>query len=71
MSRLTDGHTPSTVLAEFLGLLDGFHVAVKAVYLDRGFYNGKCLTLLQAHTAAYVMPVIKWGATINNELHDG
>jgi len=37
---------------------------VKAVYLDRGFYDGKCLTLLQAHNYAYVIPIIRWGEAI-------
>jgi len=33
---------------------------VKAVYLDRGFYDSKCLTLLQAHNYAYVILIIRW-----------
>jgi len=41
-----DGDTASSVLAEFFGVLDGLDAGVKAVYLDRGFYDGKCLTLL-------------------------
>jgi hypothetical protein len=40
--RLTDGDTASSVLAEFLGLLDGLDLDVKAVYLDREFYDSKC-----------------------------
>jgi len=40
--RLKDGDTAS-VLAEFFGVLDGLDAGVKAVYLDRGFYDGKCL----------------------------
>jgi len=48
-------------LAEFFGVLDGLDAGVKAVYLDRGFYDGKCLTLLQAHNYAYVIPIIRWG----------
>jgi len=35
------------MLAEFLGLLNNFDFDVKAVYLDSGFYDGKCLTLLR------------------------
>jgi len=58
--RLEDGDTASSVLAEFLGVLDGLDTGVKAVYLDRGFYDSKCFTLLQAHNYAYVMPIIKW-----------
>jgi len=45
--RLKDGDTASSVLAEFFGVLDGLDAGVKAVYLDRGFYDSKCLTLLQ------------------------
>ncbi len=56
--------TASSVLAEFLGVLDGLDTGVKAVYLDRGFYDSKCLTLLQAHNYAYVVPIIRWGKTI-------
>jgi len=37
-------------------VLDGLDAGVKAVYLDRGFYDSKCLTLLQAHNYAYVIP---------------
>jgi len=40
--------------------LDGLDAGVKAVYLDRGFYDSKCLTLLQAHNYAYVIPIIRW-----------
>ena len=69
--RLEDGDTASSVLAEFLGVLDGLDTEVKAVYLDRGFYDSKCLTLLQAHNYAYVMPIIKWGKTIQQELSKG
>jgi len=57
--------------AEFLGLLDGLDLDVKAVYLDREFYDSKCLTLLQAHNHAYVMPVVRWGKTIKQELSEG
>jgi len=59
--RLKDGDTASSVLAEFFGVLDGLDAGVKAVYLDRGFYDSKCLTLLQAHNYAYVIPIIRWG----------
>jgi IS4 transposase len=69
--RLTDGDTASLVLAEFLGLLERLPFAVKAVYLDREFYDGKCLTLLQVHNFAYVVPVIKWGEPIQQELAHG
>jgi len=57
--RLKDGDTASSVLAEFFGVLDGLDAGVKAVYLDRGFYDSKCLTLLQAHNYAYVIPIIR------------
>ena len=69
--RLEDGDTASSVLAEFLGLLDGLDLDVKAVYLDREFYDSKCLTLLQAHNHAYVMPIVRWGQTIKQELSEG
>ena len=69
--RLTDGDTASGVLAEFLGILDGLDLGVKAVYLDREFYDSKCLTLLQAHNHAYVMPIVRWGRTIKQELSEG
>ena len=69
--RLADGDTASSVLAEFLGLLDGLDTGVKAVYLDREFYDSKCLTLLQAHNYAYVMPIVRWGKTIKQELSEG
>jgi len=69
--RLEDGDTASSVLAEFLGVLDGLDTEVKTVYLDRGFYDSKCLTLLQAHNYAYVIPIIRWGETIQQELSEG
>ena len=69
--RLEDGDTASSVLAEFFGVLDGLDTEVKAVYLDRGFYDSKCLTLLQAHNYAYVIPIIRWGKTIQQELSEG
>jgi hypothetical protein len=54
-----------------LGLLEQFDIDIKAVYLDRGFYDGKCLTLLQAHNYAYVTPIIRWGDAIQDELDQG
>ncbi|WP_126664386.1 ISH3 family transposase [Haloterrigena salifodinae] len=69
--RLEDGDTASSVLVEFLGVLDGLDAGVKAVYPDRGFYDSKCLTLLQAHNYAYVVPIIRWGETIQQELSEG
>lgn len=69
--RLEDGDTASDVLAEFLGLLEHFEFDVKAVYLDSGFYDGKCLTLLQVHNFAYIVPVISWGKEIKRELATG
>jgi len=69
--RLTDGDTASSVLAEFFGLVDDFDFEVKAVYVDSEFYDGKCLTLMQAHNHAYVVPIIAWGTKIQNELSTG
>lgn len=69
--RLVDGDTASSVLAEFLGLLDGLDLSVKAVYLDHKFDDSKCLTLFQAHNYAYVMPIVRWGRTIKQELSEG
>jgi len=69
--RLEDGDTTSTVLAEFLGILDGPGVGVTAVYLDREFYDSKCLTLLQSHNYAYVLLFVRWGKTIKQELSGG
>jgi len=69
--RVTHGDTASDVLAEFLGLVDDFDFAVKAVYVDREFYDGKCLTLTQAHNHASVVPIVKWGTKIKNELSEG
>jgi len=69
--RLVDGDTASSVLAGFLDLLDGLDTEVKAVYLDPEFYDSKCLTLLHAHNYAYVMPIVRWGTTIKQELSDG
>jgi len=69
--RLEAGGTTSELLATFLRLLDGLDLRVKAVYLDRGFYNSDCLLLLYAHNYAYVMPIVKWGETIQDELSRG
>ncbi|ERH06121.1 MAG: hypothetical protein J07HN4v3_01731, partial [Halonotius sp. J07HN4] len=69
--QLTAGETTGDVLGEFLELLDGLDLGVKAVYLDRGFYNSTCLTLLYAYNYAYVVPIIKWGETIQDELNRG
>jgi len=69
--RLTDGDTASSILAELLGVLEGLDLAVKAVYLDREFYDTYCLTLLPAHNYAYVMPIVKWGEAIQAELSTG
>jgi hypothetical protein len=69
--QLTAGETTGDVLGEFFELLDGLDLGVKAVYLDRGFYNSTCLTLLYAYNYAYVVPIIKWGETIKDELSRG
>jgi phage head maturation protease len=71
VSPATSWRTTSGVLAEFLELLDGPDAEVKAVYLDREFYDSTCLRLLYAHDYAYVMPVVKWGETIQDELSRG
>ena len=63
--------TASSVLAEFLGLVDSFDFEVKALYVDSEFYDGKCLTLMQAHNCAYVVPIIAWGNEIQQELSVG
>ena len=69
--RLTRGDTASSILAKLLGILEGLDSRVKAVYLDREFYDTYCLTLLAAHNYAYVMPIVKWGRTIQDELSRG
>jgi len=70
--QVVDGETTSDILGEFLELLDGLDLGVKAVYLDRGFYNSTCLTLLYARNYAYVMPIVRWGETIQaNSAADG
>ncbi len=35
------------------------------------FHNSTCLTLLYAHNYAYIMPNVKWGETIQDELSRG
>jgi len=57
--QLVAGETSSDVLSEFLELLDGLDLRVKAVYLDRGFYNSPRHVLLYAYNYAYVIPVVK------------
>ena len=69
--RLQDGDTASSVLAEFLGVIESLDLGVKAVYLNGEFYDGKCLTLLHAHNVAYVTPIIRWGDAIKDELSRG
>ncbi|SNR57847.1 ISH3 family transposase [Halorubrum vacuolatum] len=69
--QLVAGETSGKLLNEFLELLDGLDLRVKAVYLDRGFYNSTCLGLLYAYNYAYVMPVVRWGETIQDELSSG
>lgn len=69
--QLEAGETTSDLLEEFLLLLDGLDLRVKAVYLDRGFYNSDCLALLYAHNYAYAMPIVKWGKAIQAELTRG
>jgi len=71
MRRLTRGDTASSILAELLGILEGLDLRVKAVYLDREFYDTYCFTLLQAHNYAYVMPLIRWGSEIQRQLNRG
>ncbi len=56
--QLVAGETTSDALSEFLDLRR-FDLRVKAVYLDRGFYNSTCLKLLYAHNYAYIMPIVK------------
>ena len=57
--QLTAGETTGDALGEFLKLLDDLDLGVKAVCLDRGFYNSTCLSLLCAYNYAYVVPIIK------------
>ena len=69
--RPTDSNTASSILAELLGVLEGLDLGVKADYLDREFYDTYCLTLLAAHSYAFVMPIVKWGEKIQNALSTG
>src|SRR6056297_1953385 len=69
--QLVAGKATSDALDEFLELLDGLDLRVKTVYLDHGFYNSTCLKLLYAHNYAYIMPIVKWGETIQDELSRG
>jgi len=69
--QLVAGETTSDVPLSFLNCFDGLDLGVKAVYLDRGFYNSTGLKLLYAHNYAYVMPIVKWGETIQDELNSG
>jgi len=69
--QLVADETSGDVLNKFLELLDCLDLGVKAVYLDRGFYNSTCLGLLYAYNYAYVIPVVRWGETIQNELSSG
>ena len=71
MRRLTRGDTASSILTELLGILEGLDLRVKAVYLDREFYDTYCLTLLAAHNYAYVIPIIRWGNEIQRQLNRG
>jgi hypothetical protein len=48
-----------SILAELLKILEGLDLRVKAVYLDREFYDTYCLTLLSTHNYAYVIPIIR------------
>ncbi len=52
--QLIAGETSSDVLSEFFELLDGLDLGVKAVYLDREFYNSTCLGLLYAYVILVV-----------------
>lgn len=69
--QLEAGETTSDALTEFLTLLNGLDLYVKAVYLDRGFYNSTCLELLYSDNYAYAMPIVKWGETIQDKLSKG
>ena len=62
--RFEDGDAASSAITKFLDLLDGLNLEVKAVFLDCKFYDNKCLTLLQVHNYAYVIPIVRWGRTI-------
>jgi len=71
MNRSRLSSSASSVLAEFLDLADSFDFEVKALYVDSEFYDGKCLTLMQAHNLAYVVAVVAWGNDIQRELSEG
>ena len=64
-------HASATLYARVRNKRDALDLGVKAVYLDRGFYNSTCLGLLYAHSYAYEMPIVKWGETSQNELSTG
>jgi len=66
--RLKDGDTAVVSSLSSSVSSTALTPGVKAVYLDRGFYDSKCLTLLQAHNYAYVIPIIRWGEAIQQEL---
>lgn len=66
--RLEDVATSSSAPAEFLGIPDRIDTEVKAVYLDYGFYDSKCLTLLRARNYAYIVPIVRWSEAIQQEL---
>lgn len=51
------GDTTNDVFVEFLELLNGLNAEVKAIDLDRGFYNNTCLGLLNAYKYVYFMPI--------------
>jgi hypothetical protein len=71
VSRLTDGDTATEVPVEFLGLLDDFEFEIKALYVESEFSDGNCLTLMQAHNHAYVVPIIRWGNVVKKEFSEG
>jgi len=70
--RLKDGDTASSVpLSSSVSSTALTPGSRPSTYLDRGFYDSKCLTLLQAHNYAYVIPIIRWGEAIQQELSEG
>lgn len=69
--QLVAGETTGDVLAEFLELLDGLDLGVKAVYLDRGFYNSTCLSLLYAYNYAYVMLIVPANQPLDDQSTPG
>jgi len=52
-------------------ILEELETAVRAVYLDREFYDSSCLALLQRHNLASVTPILRWGQPIKTELNQG